>query len=265
VARHYSPELVLGLVGSIAVHALWFAGEASASGSQPTWGETEVTLEVPEAEPAPEPEPEPEPEPASEPEPVEPAPNAPVDRVAEKSEPARELPSAAKAGQTLTAPEEPGETKSDVADFTMIQGDGATYAGGTTAAKGESETAVHGPAKNGPSTAKTGKPAPPKMPTTAAPTGPDRSRGARPANGAWSCSHLFPSDPGAPNFATVMIIVTVRADGSPRGIQVTSDPGHGFGAAARSCALGQRYVPALDRSGNPITSVTPPITVRFSR
>ena len=111
----------------------------------------------------------------------------------------------------------------------------------------------------------TGKKDAPKLPKSAAPSGPDRSRPARPANGAWSCSHLFPSDPGAPNYATVMLIVTVRADGSPRSIQVTSDPGHGFGAAARTCALGQSYVPALDRSGKAITSVTPPITVRFSR
>ena len=265
MARRFSPELVLGLVGSIAVHALWFVGEASASGSQSTWDETEVTFEE-EPQPEPEPEPEPEAEPEPEPEPeadTPPVPSAPTEPSAQP-ETERELPSAAKAGQTLTAPEDPNEPASEVADFTMVQGEGNTYAGGTTAAKGESERAVRGPARNGPSTTKKSSESARKAPTTA-PTGPDRSRGARPQSGAWSCSHLFPSDPGAPNFATVVIVVTVRADGTPRSIQVTSDPGHGFGAAARTCALGQRYVPALNRSGKPITSVTPPITVRFSR
>jgi len=258
--------LVLGLVGSLAVHALWLVGEASASGPQTTWEETEVALEGPAEEPEPEVEtkPEPESEPEVEAEPED-APPMPADRMAANQEPARELPSAAKAGQTLTALEDPGESEANVADFTMVQGEGNAYVGGTTAARGESESAVHGAAKNGPSTVREGRPARTQGPAKVAPRGPDRSRPARPANGAWSCSHLFPSDPGVPNFATVMIVVTVRADGSPRSIQVTSDPGHGFGAAARTCALGQRYVPALDRQGKPITSVTPPITVRFSR
>lgn len=265
MARRYSPELVFGLIGSIAVHALWFVGEASASDPEPAWDqETEVTLDEPEAKPEPEPEPEAEPE-ADEAEQPEVAKNMPSNPVSDQREPSRELPSAAKAGQTLIAPEDDNADSNDVADFTMIQGDGNTYVGGTTAAKGESERAVRGPAKSGPSSAKAGAAPVAPSPMPAAPSGPDRSRPARPTNGAWSCSHLFPSDPGAPNFASVMIVVTVRPDGSPRSIQVTSDPGHGFGSAARACALGQRYVPALDRTGNPITSVTPPITVRFTR
>jgi len=265
MARRYSPELVLGLVGSMAVHALWFVGEASASGAGAVSSqEVEVTFDVPlpEPEPVAEPEPEPEPEPDAK---ESPSPGAtPPANTAAKAEPTTALPSAAKAGQTLTAPEPEGPSEPSMADFTLIQGEGGAYVGGTTAAKGESETAVRGRARNGPPVVATAARVATKAPTTTT-TGPDRSRPARPARGAWSCSHLFPSDPGAPNAASVMIVVTVRPDGSPKAIQVTSDPGFGFGGAARACALGQSYLPALDRSGAPILSVTPPIAVRFSR
>jgi protein TonB len=48
-------------------------------------------------------------------------------------------------------------------------------------------------------------------------------------------------------------------------VKVVSDPGHGFGRAARMCALGRRYTPGNDRAGQPITGTTPPIKVRFTR
>jgi len=44
-----------------------------------------------------------------------------------------------------------------------------------------------------------------------------------------------------------------------------SEPGHGFGRAARMCALTKRYTPALDRDGNPVVGTTPPINVTFTR
>ncbi len=268
MARRFSPELIFGLVGSLAVHALWFVGEANASGSLPVLPqETEVSFEIPLQEVDMEPEAQPEPEPEPEPDVNEAPPPAPSARADEsgRSDAPKDLPSAAQAGQTLTAPETDSPPEPAMADFTLVQGEGGAYVGGTTAAKGESQTAVRGRARNGPSTTKAAAAPTAKAANTVAPKGPDRSRPARPANGAWSCSHLFPSDPGAPNFASVMILVTVREDGSPRSIQVMSDPGFGFGAAARTCALSQRYTPALDRNGNAITSVTPPITVRFSR
>jgi protein TonB len=48
-------------------------------------------------------------------------------------------------------------------------------------------------------------------------------------------------------------------------VKVVSDPGFGFGRAARVCALSRRYTPALDRTGSPTVSATPPIKVRFTR
>ena len=58
--------------------------------------------------------------------------------------------------------------------------------------------------------------------------------------------------------------VTVRPDGSVLSANILADPGHGFGRAARMCALGKRLSPALDRMGTPILA-SEPITVRFSR
>jgi periplasmic protein TonB len=46
---------------------------------------------------------------------------------------------------------------------------------------------------------------------------------------------------------------------------VVSDPGLGFGAAARACALGTRFLPARNEEGRPITAPSPPIRVHFFR
>jgi protein TonB len=81
----------------------------------------------------------------------------------------------------------------------------------------------------------------------------------------WNCSRLFPNDAEAGDSAIVSIVVTVAPDGTPKAVSVLRDPGHGFGAAARACALGQRFSIGLDREGNPTTATTPPITVRFTR
>ena len=62
-----------------------------------------------------------------------------------------------------------------------------------------------------------------------------------------------------------MVVVTVRPDGSPQSVKVVSDPGNGFGRAARTCALGRRYQTGLDRAGQPTTAATPPIRVKFTR
>jgi protein TonB len=59
--------------------------------------------------------------------------------------------------------------------------------------------------------------------------------------------------------------VTVRPDGSAQSVKVLSDPGNGFGRAARTCALSQRFEAAFDRTGQAITGTTAPFTVRFTR
>ncbi len=260
--RHRIPfEWVVGLLGSLAVHGLALVGEASADTSD---SESDASLTEVAFEPAPPPAveqptpPEEPPETEATPEPAQPAVNSsPKDSTPRGSAP----PAPAQAGQTLTAPD--NAPSDPVADFTMVQGAGTAYAGGTTASEGTSQKAVHGAASpQGRPDAPRSSTAPSQAPAASAR---ELSRPALPASGDWNCSHLFPSDPEAGNHAVVLIVVTVRPDGTPRSIGVVRDPGHGFGAAARSCALSQRYTPALDRDGQPTTASTPPITVRFTR
>jgi periplasmic protein TonB len=255
-------NLLLGILASSAVHVLWLAGAARAS-SAPKLPAAPTEIEIAVDQPAPPPTAPPvEEPPAPEPAPSAPAQNAATAQPTQAQAPANNTPqAAAQAGQTVTAPE--SESKGDDrADFTMVQGEGTNYAGGTTAAQGTATNAVRGPASpTGTGTAPPAPAAPAPRPTATA----DLSRGAMPASTDWNCSSLFPSDPEAGNSATVVIVVTVRPDGTPRSVSVMNDPGRGFGSAARSCALGQRYTAAHDRDGNPTTASTPPITVRFMR
>jgi protein TonB len=250
-----SREMGIAIAASVAVHAIWLAKDAKASHLRSV-EPSEVILETYEAPLPPKLE-----EPKSEPE-LKPTANPKPEVMATKSfakaaVAATALPPAAQAGKTLTAPDDgAGET----ADFTMVQGSASEYVGGTTSAIGTSTQAVRGAASNLP-----------QMPQAvlgkreALAQTPDLSRSPRPSGADWSCSHLFPNDPDAGDYATVSIVVTVSAEGTPKAVTVLRDPGHGFAAAARACAMSQRYAGGLDRQGNPTTASTPPITVRFTR
>ena len=151
-----------------------------------------------------------------------------------------------------------------MADFTLVQGSGQTYAGGTTTTSGTSTTAVHGAASDQPDRRRAAH-----GPGGARPIGCDGSGslagcdpGRAPTGIALAC---FPTDPDAGDQAIVLIAVTVLPSGTAKAVTVLRDPGHGFGAAARACAMGQRFSAALDRQGNPVQATTPPITVRFTR
>jgi outer membrane biosynthesis protein TonB len=160
---------------------------------------------------------------------------------------------AAQAGTVLAAEAD----SADVADFTMVQGSGATYAGGVTSANGTSRSEPRG------------------MPRVAAAVaardaeraggsgGPDRSRPARPAASDWDCSSLFPAS-ATVDAAVVVVVARVREDGTAESITVLSDVA-GFAAAARACGLRQRYLPAADRDGRSIVATTAPFRVRFTR
>jgi protein TonB len=75
----------------------------------------------------------------------------------------------------------------------------------------------------------------------------------------------FPPEAREINHALVVVVVDVRKDGTAASVAVKSDPGHGFGRAARTCALGRLYQPARDREGKPTGGPTDPVTVRFLR
>jgi protein TonB len=95
--------------------------------------------------------------------------------------------------------------------------------------------------------------------------GPDRSRRATLTGSAsWSCPFPQQADLEGINHATSLLSVTVDAAGRASSVSILRDPGHGFGAAARACALRRRYNAALDRSGHPVAT-TLVLNVRFDR
>ncbi|MFO0556303.1 MAG: energy transducer TonB [Polyangiaceae bacterium] len=108
-------------------------------------------------------------------------------------------------------------------------------------------------------------PQPTQEPVAAAPTV-DKSRAAEVTGSkSWSCPFPAEADGAGKDSATVVLVVTVRADGSPEKVDVVQDPGTGFGREARKCALQKRYKAGLDRDGNSVRKATLPITVRFTR
>jgi hypothetical protein len=248
-----SLEWLLAGVTSVVLHALWLVHDAQASyvrEAEPA----EVLFEA-TREPAPKAETEPpKPEAALSEQPARN--NAPRRSTSAQKNIAQ---AATQAGRTLTAPETPDSRQ--IADFSMVQGAGDMYAGGTTSSIGTSAAAVHGPVSLKAVPAQLASPATPNQ----LPSGPDRSRGATPTGTDWNCSSLFPSDPDAGDYATVVIAVTVQLTGKAKSVAVIRDPGHGFAAAARSCAMLQSFNVALDRLGQPIVATTPPIVVRFTR
>lgn len=249
-----SRELLVATGVSLSLHAIWLVREANASLAHQSAG-AGLTLEAEVLERAPEP---PKPEPVPEPAPTSSPTEAAVRNSPARPQAARALPAAAQAGKTLTAAD---DSDAAMADFTMVQGEGTNYIGGTTSAVGTATAPVRGAA----STAGASPRKPEAALGSAAMAGPDRARSASPEGTAWDCSRLYPADPDAGDYATVLIAVSLQADGRPKSVALLRDPGHGFGAAAIRCAMGQRYRPALDRQGAPIAATTPPITVRFTR
>lgn len=227
------------------------------------WSVYDVDLTPPKPQEAPKPEEPPkvaEPEPA--PKPVAPPPtNAPPP----KADPYEPPPAAAEAAKILTREADPDEIL-DMTDRGIASGEGQGVGYGQVAGAGTGKTATFDPnAKVGgtPGGRGTGAPAPPAPPAAA---GPDRS--APPGlvgSTSWSCPFPPEADADQIDQANVVIMVTVRPDGSPLSVKIVNDPGHGFGRAARMCALGRRYTPGQDRSGAALTATTPPIRVNFTR
>lgn len=220
------------------------------------WATYDVEVEKPEA-------PKPEPPKPEEQKPEEKTPDqAPMAALQQPSEPP---PPAAQAGKVLTANPDPGETV-DMTGNAFVQGEGDQYVGGVTAAAGSGSAATYNPsATTGPTATGTGTGT--GAPPAPKPQGPDQSRAPGVAAGnAWSSCPFPPeADQDQVDYAVAVIVVTVRPDGSAQSVRVVSDPGHGFGRAARMCALGMRYTPGLDREGQSTVGTTPPINVTFTR
>lgn len=241
-----SARFFAGVSLSAGLHVLAFVQMSHAKASVPP-KPAPVVIEVDNvAPPPPPPEVTPPPEKHDAPAPLHAAKTAHV----AKPQPA------AQAGKVLAAKDD--AQPSAMADFTMVQGAGASYAGGVTTANGAARVAA---------TAVNASPVAP--PGGAGGNGTrvaarDLSKPARPVGDNWDCSALFPSSAGVDS-ATVVIVVRVSPKGGAESVSVVRDPGQGFGPAARACALKQRYAAAEDRDGNPVAATTAPFRVRFTR
>jgi Gram-negative bacterial TonB protein C-terminal len=94
--------------------------------------------------------------------------------------------------------------------------------------------------------------------------GADDAREPTPQARDWDCSALIPAD-ATLRRADVLVVVRVGPDGRALSVRVVRDPGQGFGAAAGTCVMRQRYRPALDHAGVPVVGETVPFRVRFTR
>jgi protein TonB len=154
----------------------------------------------------------------------------------------------AQAGQLAGVSPEP-------ADFTgtpFIVGSGTSYAGGATTSSGTSRKATLGPMA-------------PEAPRSAPSSVRSRARAVTLDQSAWNCPWPAEADAEQVNEQTVVLRASVRADGRAEHVDVLSDPGFGFGAAARLCTLRTRFEPARDVAGQPVPAQSPPIRVHFYR
>jgi protein TonB len=219
------------------------------------WRQYEVEVVKPKDEPKPEPPP---PEPPPDPTPAPKMAVKPVDDDPYKNA----APVPAKATAVLTQKEKLDEPV-DLTKDGFVSGDGNAVGGMQSAnGKGDQVTmAKH--ASNDGVPGGTGKV--PAAQAVAPPPGEDKSRGVALSGGtSWNCPFPPEADAEQIDQAVVGVQVTVRADGSASAAAVVSDPGHGFGRAAKSCALARRYQPALNRAGEPIPGGSL-VNVRFSR
>lgn len=93
----------------------------------------------------------------------------------------------------------------------------------------------------------------------------DRSRRAGLADSArWDCP--FPSEAESEGIENAKAVLRVEIDalGQPKKVEVTQDPGHGFGREARRCAMRRRWMSRLDRSGAPAADAVT-VVVSFER
>jgi protein TonB len=200
----------------------------------------------------------PAPVPAAAPAPLRAAPGAPKP----SEDPYDAPPSPARAAKALVREDDRVEERSA---NTVATGDGAaTHGQQSGQGKGEVPTADPRAGLDGQPGGTGSGPATPKG--AVAPPAPDRSRAPGLVGGSsWRCPFPPEADAEQIDEAVVTIGVTVAPAGVPVSVRVIGDPGHGFGRAARSCALARQYAPGLDRTGAAVTAVTPPIAVHFSR
>jgi protein TonB len=215
----------------------------------------QLQIDIDDTPPPPPPPPEPpppEPEPEKAPPPPPPAPSP--------NEPPPPPPAPAEAGRVLTSDPDP-DAPVDLTGDGFVTGTGE-FRGGITSGSGTAKTAVRNVAAQ-PSGVPGGVGTAP-APVVKAPEK-DLSRAAAPSSLNWQdCGFPAEAQMDGVEYGVVQLVVTVNADGRAKSVSILKDPGSGFGAHARQCAMRRSYNPALDKNGQPVVSSTPPITVRFT-
>jgi protein TonB len=216
--------------------------------------EYEVTEEKP---PEPPPPPEPEPEKEQPPPPV--VKETPPEPQKEETPP----PAPAQAAAVLTQDPKPDEPL-DLTGDTMVNGNGDGTSFGAVSASGTGRNGVSARvAKVAGTPAGTGT-APVAAPPP--PPGPDKSRKAGlDGSSDWNdCPFPAEADAEQIDEEYVVLSVAVGTDGRPTTVTVRQDPGHGFGRAAKLCAMRKTYKTAWDHDGNAIAGQTGDFRVHFS-
>lgn len=139
----------------------------------------------------------------------------------------------------------------------FVSGSAAAAPGGETSAAGQSADPVTGPVDP----RATAAPAP----ASAAAGPPKRARAVRLAEGSWDCPWPAAADLEQIDSETAVVRVHVRPSGSVEAVEIVTDPGSGFGAAAAACARQTAFEPARDAAGVPFAAWSPPIRIHFSR
>jgi len=192
------------------------------------------------------------------PAPPPPAEQPPAPVAARAARPVRAAaPRAAKASPPAQAGKLTAVT-SDPVDFSgaaFVVGGAATFPGGVSAAQGRGTKP--GTSTDPSATGATGDAGRSRGPSRARPVSLDQA--------AWSCPWPAEADAEQVNEKTVVLRVRVQADGRAQSVEVLSDPGFGFGAAARACALATRFDPARDADGRAVGALSAPIRVHFYR
>lgn len=186
--------------------------------------------------------------------PAPPRPSEPIRHVHARTPLNAPRPAAAQAGKVIARAPEPSQPL-DFTGFDIVTGQSETFAGGFTAAKGKSKTAVGNPNASADGVVGGHGSAGHKS----------LARAPAPAREDWACS--WPDDQQESDLrdARVSIRVSVDRDGDPQSVQIVKTPGPTFAEAARRCALGESYEGALDDDGHRIAGTTPLFVVHFVR
>jgi protein TonB len=168
-------------------------------------------------------------------------------------------PAAAEAGKVLTQEPDPDEPV-DLTGEGFVTGTGDRFAGGVTNSLGTSKTAARSAQAAATGTGTGTGPVAPPAPSV------NLSRSVGLGSSDWNdCGFPPEAEAEGINFAKVLVSVTVRPDGHARTVSVLKDPGYGFGAWARQCAMRKTYQTALNPLGQPVEQTTAPFNIKFTR